>query len=64
MGNWITKEHLQHALSDIQVQAEPISKEHDPLELANEVLRDAQALTAIGVDALQIPRYKMIFRLK
>jgi len=65
MGNWVTKESILHEdLLDIKIQSVPVSKGDIPLELVNKLLKKNRELIIIGFDLLQVPRYKMIFRVK
>lgn len=61
-GNWASKEQITKGINVIDAQPVPVSKGDTPLELANEVLRNEGELIVVGLDVLQVPRYKIVFR--
>jgi hypothetical protein len=63
MGNWTSKEAVVQKLEAVPVEPVPVSREELPLKLANEELQKNRELTVIGFDVLQVPRYKLSFKL-
>lgn len=63
MGNWTSKEQIKQELATVKTQPVPVSKGNVPLKLANEVLHTKRVLIVIGYDMLQIPRYKIVYKL-
>lgn len=63
MGNWVSRESIKNDLSVYKMKAVPVAKGEIPLELANGVLHNNRELIAIGFDIMQIPRYKIIYKL-
>lgn len=61
MGNWVTRESIQHELAGVKMQPVQVSKGDIPLQPANQILQNNRELIAIGFDVLQIPKYKMTF---
>jgi len=65
MGNWETKEDiLQHELATINTRPVLVSKGDIPLGLANEVLQNNRELIVIGYDILQIPQYRIVYKIE
>lgn len=64
MGNWTTKEDIMKGFADLNIQSVPVFKIDIPINEANEILQKNGELTVIGFDVLQIPRYKITFRIK
>ncbi|MHB8916970.1 MAG: hypothetical protein ACYC4H_03030, partial [Desulfocucumaceae bacterium] len=65
MGNWVTKEDiLQRDLAAVKTQPVLVAKGDVPLKLANEVLQNNRELVVIGFDVLQVPKYKITFRVR
>lgn len=64
MGNWVTKEDiLQFEPAKLKIQPVPVAKDDVLLKLSNEALQKNRELVIIGFDVLQIPRYKIIYKL-
>lgn len=66
MGNWGQKDQiLQQELADAKkMQPVPVSKGGIPLNLVSDGLKTERELVVIGFDVLQIPKYKITFRIK
>lgn len=64
MGNWVSKESLIQDLSPIKAEPVPVFKGLIPPDVANEVLQSHRELVVVGYDILQIPRYKIVFKLE
>jgi hypothetical protein len=64
MGNWVSREAILQDLATVKAQSVPVSTGSVPLELASDVLQENRKLILIGFDVLQVPRYKMILRIK
>ena len=64
MGNWVSKESLKEKLANINITPVPVIKSDVSIELADKTLREKKELVMIGFDILQIPRYKIIYRLR
>lgn len=63
IGNWVSKESIIQDISAFNSKAVPVSRGNIPLKLANEVLKTNRELVVIGFDIMQIPRYKIIYKL-
>lgn len=61
-GNWASKEQIMQGMDISDAQPVPVSKGDIPFELANKVLKSEGELVIVGLDVLQVPRYKIIFR--
>lgn len=64
IGNWVSKESIIQDVSAYKINEVPVSKGDIPLELANGALQNNRELIAIGFDIMQIPRYKIIYKLR
>lgn len=62
MGNWVSREALSDQMRKTGIGPVPVSISRIPLAQINSVLRRNRAVTLIGFDALQVPRWKMTFR--
>jgi hypothetical protein len=63
MGNWTSKEDIISELKEIQFDAVPVYENDIPIESANDILKKNGELTVIGFDILQVPRYKITYKL-
>jgi hypothetical protein len=63
MGNWVSKESIRQRLLSMKLKTSPVIKKEIPLDLINRKLGGNGELTLIGFDTLQIPRYKIQYRL-
>jgi hypothetical protein len=63
MGNWTSKEVVLQRLEAVPIEQVPVYNEKIPLDVINGILQKNKEITIIGFDVLQIPRYKITFRL-
>ncbi|MGE5415390.1 MAG: hypothetical protein ACM3UZ_01230, partial [Acidobacteriota bacterium] len=63
MGNWTSKDKLEQQLKTIPIKHVPVYQEDIMMDALNAELRENRKLTVIGFDTLQIPRYKLVFKL-
>lgn len=61
MGNWVTKENLFNTLASVKFNTIPVFNGLS-LKGANEILDNNSELFLVGIDLLQVPRYKIHFR--
>jgi hypothetical protein len=68
MGNWVSKENIfqddQKYPAGVNIAPVPVATGEVPLGPANGALKKHGKLILIGFDVLQLPRYKMTFRLR
>ncbi len=63
MGNWTSKEAVLEQLEAVAVDLVPVYIENMPFDVLNGILQKNREITMIGFDVLQIPKYKIKFRL-
>jgi hypothetical protein len=63
MGNWTSKEEIIKQLDQFKLDSVPVFEINPPLESASEILNKNGELTVIGFDTLQVPKYKITFKL-
>lgn len=63
MGMWTPKESIEQELSALHIKPVQVHRKDFPLKLLNDILHSNQELVVIGFDILQVPRYKMIYKL-
>jgi hypothetical protein len=61
MGNWASREELLDRLSRPEIRPVPVWRKEIPLAQLNQLLKENQTVTVIGVDALQVPRCRITF---
>lgn len=59
MGNWTSKESILQSLKDVPGEQVPVYKGKLPSEILSNMLIKNRAVTAIGFDVLQKPKYKI-----
>lgn len=63
MGMWTSKESIEKDLSTMKIKPVEVFKENIPTKLMNDILYSNHELVVIGYDTLQIPRYKIVYKL-
>ena len=63
MGNWVSREGLLSDFENIRMEPVSVSRGGIPLKQLNETLEQNKTLYVIGFDVLQIPRFKVVYRL-
>lgn len=64
MGNWVSKGSIIQDLKVIKIKPVPVSTGNISHKQVNEVLQNNRELIVIGFDILQIPQYKIVYKLK
>jgi len=62
MGNWTSRETVLQDLEFIKKE-EVFVYEKVPFESINKVLQKYTRITMVGFDVLQVPRYKIVYKL-
>ena len=63
MGNWTSKEQIIRDLESINYDVVPVYENNIPIESLNDILIKNGELTIIGFDVLQVPRYKITYKI-
>jgi hypothetical protein len=60
-GNWTSKEEVKQELEAIQFEEAPVYEKEAAINNIDSILQKNGKVVIVGFDALQIPRYKIIF---
>ncbi len=61
MGNWTSREEVRQELEAVNFEEAPVYGKEAMIANLNSILQKNGKVVAIGFDALQIPRYKIVF---
>jgi hypothetical protein len=63
MGNWVSKEEISEQLDLININKNFKVFKNVPLEFANKILIENKELVIIGFNTMQVPKYKIVYKL-
>jgi hypothetical protein len=61
MGNWTSREEVIQELETVVFEEAPVYEKDAAIESMNLILQENDKVVVIGFDALQIPRYRIVF---